>query len=166
MVTFKFPPNVARYQYTFNLFSATFNVPTIGVYDFGKAANNFQTVFLLEKNSIYLIDQISTGGNIPESDYFSSIKVTPQVFFSLKVTRGEPVFVKSFPVVQYLKGQEFTTVIKSEKGGDALQMSVTGILNQTSNTVGITPINISVSLSVYEINEKNANIYFRDAKQF
>lgn len=153
-------PQTARYISTSNIFTATFNNPTAGKYDFGIAGNMEVSILELFQNTVYLIDRISIGGNISDSDFLSSIETLPLITFKT-LQKKQIVYKLPFPVVNYIDDQDVTAWIISEKGGNSLICDFTGVLNQTADLVGITDIKINVSLSIYAIESTRFYSTFR-----
>jgi len=147
-------PVTARPIQTGNIFSATFNTPTLGKYDFGIAGNQNQNVIPIQRNSIYLIERLTIAGTIDNATYLTSISTTPLLRLGKSLT-GENVYARPFPIVTFLENQEFAAWVWTDKDNDFLTMSLSGILDQVLATVGVLTLKLSVSLSVYAI-EDNA----------
>lgn len=156
-MSFSFPiPHTARYIQTTNIVNATFNAPTLGVYDFGIPANTRQEVLVLDPNSVYLLGRISVGGDIGEEDFLSSVNQTTPPYFRLsRRQRKENIYSRIHPIVQYIDEQEVATWVQSDKGGDAVEISVAGILNQIPATVGKLSIILHISFSIYVVEDRN-----------
>lgn len=153
-------PRQARPIYTGNIFTGTFNVPTIGVYDFSIPVNENQEVLELYKGTVYLIDKISIGGTIAEEIYNNSINTQMLIKFRRKVDLA-PVYKLPFPVVKYLDNSDLDAFVSSEKQDDFLTMTVTGILNQIPATVGIVSINLNIHLSIYAMDSTDYENWFK-----
>lgn len=159
-------PQTARFLSTSSTFVGTFNVPTVGVYDFGSftapvAVNNRQRILSLKNNTVYLIERLSLGGNIGEETYLDSINTLPTL--TLGRERSDMI-VYQRPLVfsQFIDNREVAAFVHSDKSDDWLVGSVYGVLNQVPATVGKTPINLYVSLSIYAMDNKAFNAAFRD----
>ncbi len=160
-------PHTAHYFTKTHIFTGTFNVPTIGVYDFGSVAspvagNVNQSVTELQKNKVYLIDRISIGGNIAESDYLDSINLLPDFRLKYKIS-GENVYFLPYSVVNYLKDSQVTAWVLSEKGGEELFVNFYGILDQIPATIGKLTIKIHLTFSIFIISSTVFYGKFRDA---
>jgi len=156
-------PHRNKFLSTGNIFNATFSNPTVGEYDFTNG-NNKQIVFPLDKTSIYLVERMAIGGNISEENYLNSILTLPQITFRLALT-NEIIYTKSVPVVNYYNDRQATTFIHTDKAGDSLTAELTGVLNQISDTVGKSVISLTLTLSVYQIDLKSFNEWFKSTQQ-
>jgi hypothetical protein len=149
-------PHKARYIPLSNTFSAFFNSPSLGKYDFGVTANAGQIVLELQPGTVYYIEGLSVGGNIAAEDYLGAILYVP--LLTLRRTQGNDiVYRNSIPVVQFFQSKEISNFIWSEKSGDNLTIDCTGVLLQTSALVGIDPIKINSFLSIFAIDDRNYN---------
>lgn len=155
-------PHNARYVSASNIFSAAFNSPTIGKYDFGVAGNQNVDVLELQPNSIYYIDTMSIGGNITTEDYLGAINTLPKLTLRRKIGT-ENLYSKQVPIVQFFQEKQISNFVKSDKGGDFLTMSFEGVLNQTSSLLGISSVSINVFLSIYIVDDNYYNTAIREA---
>ena len=154
-------PEKARYIPTENTFSASFNTPTFGVYDFGIAANTNVSVLKMQANTVYFINALSIGGNIASEDFLSSISTTPKIYLKRK-NSGENVYTSPIPILRYFDNKEISAWSLSDKGDDELLITFTGVLNQIIATMGVSPITLAVSLSIYAIDDNIWNAAFRN----
>lgn len=159
MITHKIPFK-SRIIPTENNFSAPFT----GVYNFGLVAGNSrQTVLPLDANSVYFIDNFSIAGNITSEDFLASISTVPTLTLSKTSDRpGSTIYSRSFPISQFFQGKECTCFVDSNRGNDNLVVSLDGILAQVPNLVGVDPVIITVSFSVFAMDEKEYNQSYRD----
>jgi len=164
MITNQLPHN-ARYIPTSSVFTATFNTPTLGKYDFNSSGNQ-NTVILpnLDTNSIYIIADMQVGGNIPQEEYLAAINTTPFIRLKTKVTK-EIVYASVIPVVLYSQSKDITAYVHSDKGGDQLVADMQGILNQTSYLLGLPSVSISITFSIFAMDSRDYNEYFRGVSQ-
>ena len=65
------------------------------------------------------------------------------------------------PIVNYIDDQDVIAWVKSEKGGDRLIATFTGLLDQTAALVGVTEVKIHVSYSIYAIDSTVFEAKFR-----
>ena len=152
---------------TSNIFSGTFNVPTLGKYDFtGTIGNQAQHAFEMVNTSIYYIASVSFSATIPEGDFLSAIDKTSKETFPawrLKFASDRTiVHPRSFPVVQYFDDTFFETFVYSQQANDFIDIDFTGVLNQTASLVGVIEIKAQVSLILYEIIDQNFVKSYRD----
>lgn len=153
-------PQKFKFNSTTTIFSAAFGVPTPGFYDFNVAANVIN-LFEMQRNVVYYLERMSLGGNISEENYLNSIAVLPQLSFESSLT-GEKLFMQSLPVVKFYDDRQATSFIYSDKQNDFLVLRFTGVLKQIPATIGLASIDINLTLSIYEIKDKDFNIAFRD----
>jgi hypothetical protein len=158
-LSIQLPLQASQYISTNNSFNAAFSA---GYYTFAAVANQKQIVIPLEINSVYLIERIFIAGNIPAEDYLSSIdyNLGADNIPLLRLNRlkdNSQCHTRPIPVVQYSINREAPIIIYSDKKGDQLLMTVSGVMVQTAKTLGIDPITLSIGLSIYQINEKFFN---------
>lgn len=170
-------PKDSHYLTTANIFTATFNIPTPGVYDFNAAGNIGQVVYLMQTDKVLLIERISIAGDITEDQYLEAINVFPQMTLRKSKT-NEAVYIQSLPVLQYSDNTEIVAWSDSTKGGlqnrskmnspvvvgvdENLIMDFTGVLNQTAALVGKNTIRIAINLSIYVISSTLFYQRFKD----
>ncbi len=148
---------------TVNRFTATFNAPTINRYDFGIPANTDQAILTTENRSIYIMEQIAFSMDIAEADFENSINIVPRIRF----TRAGPntqIFQAPLPFANYFDGLNIFMFFYSAIGGDVLQGTFTGLLNQIPATVGKLTITANVQLQIYKINDTDWIKKFLDRK--
>jgi hypothetical protein len=148
-------PKQSRFIQTVNVFPAAFNVP-LGQYGFALPLPIVpQVVLKLNTNSIYVIDRVNVGADIPENDYAENIDVLPRAALSFYI-EGQRVYPLPLPLVNYVDNQECLAWVWSDKGGDQLMLSMTeGVLNQSSALVGRATIKMYISFNIYEISDNN-----------
>jgi len=154
-------PQQSRYIPTSTIFTATFNNPTIGRYDFNVAGNQNILVEQLKPNVVYLIEKYSIGGNISELDYLGSIVDFPLLTIKRSVS-SQIVYQKPIPLTNYADGLDCSVFIHSDKQNDFLTLSLSGVLTQLPSMVGINEVKLHVSFSLYAIDSSYYNAAFRD----
>lgn len=154
-------PTQSKYISTSTIFTAQFNVPTLGRYDFNVAGNQNINIQELDANVVYLIERMSVGGTISEADYLASIDTFPILTIRRSIS-NTIVYKKPFPIVNYADGIEIAAFIHSDKGGDNLTLSFTGSLLQLPSMVGLAEVKMQISLSIYAIDSGYFNAAFRD----
>lgn len=159
MITHKIPFK-SRIIPTENTFTANFT----GVYDFSLLAGNTrQTVLIFDPNTVYFLDNFSIAGNISSEDFLSSISTVPTLTLSKAGDKaGSTIYTRSFPISQFFHNKECTCFVDSNRGNDSLLVSLNGILAQTAGLVGIDPVKLTVSFSVFAMDEKEYNQTYRD----
>lgn len=167
-------PRTARFIQTSTEFLTKFDLGNGGnsTYDFSIIDNttNFVDntkipILDTDINSVYFINNMSVGGSIDESDYLDAINIVPELSIRRKVL-DEIVFSKPIPIVNYYKNQDVSTWFKSDKLGDGLTGTLTGILNQPQSLVGVTTIKIFVTFGIFAIDANTFNQYFNADQKF
>jgi len=149
---------------TLNQFVATFNVPTVGVYDYTNvAANQNQVALELDGKYIYMIERVSFSASIDEGNYFESINVLPQIRLKYRDTPGL-LYPFPFPCLNYKDNMEFNFYFNTPQDNDALLVDFTGVLNQIAATVGITTIRAAFSMVIYEEHDNAVITAFKSGK--
>jgi len=146
-------PHSSFYHPTSNIFTAVFNVPTLGKYNFDIPANKNVPILELTPGSVYLIERISLAGSIPQENYLSSIFTIPII----RLKRGksqEIIYKRDIPIVNYIDNQDIVAWIYSQKSKDWLTADIYGILNQIAETVEITEIKLNINFSIYQIRDQ------------
>lgn len=160
-------PKSAKLVRTSTTFSATFNLDPayLGMYSFGYSAfgNSGITILNSKRGSVYLVNRATVSGTIWEKDFLESLYINPELKFQ-RIVGGfgsENVYQTVMPVTSYYSEQPFTAYFASDKEGDGIKVSFSGVLNQTADLIGITTVKIILNLSIYEINENEYNRLFR-----
>ena len=130
------------------IFSATFNAPTIGKYDFAGQKQIF--IPELTPNSVFLIDTITIAGDVASEDYLSAIDTTP--IFSLKKTIGEEnIFDMPIPIQSFSTDRQIARYFKTGLSNCGLCATITGALNQIPAFIGVGSIRLSINFAIYGI---------------
>lgn len=137
---------------TGNVFTADFNNPTIGKYDFNNATNTNQFIIDLEIGSLYLLDRMSVSGTISEALFTDSINVNPTLTLKKAITK-ERLHPKPIPIINYVDNQDLIIWAHSDKANESLVADFRGLLDQIPATVGVTSIDITISFSIYKITQ-------------
>lgn len=147
---------------TTTIFSALFNNPTAGRYDFTNTPAN-QNVFCMSMRPrvIYFIDSYSVGANITEEQFLESITVFPQLQFTKRFD-SQNLYRAPLQVVNFTDHGELSNFYHSDIADDQLLLSFTGELRQLASMVGISPVRIQVSINIFEIDEQYFNAAHRD----
>jgi hypothetical protein len=154
-------PKTATYLPTSNQFTAAFNVPTPGLYDFNAAGNLNRPVLAMNTNAIYLINRITVGGTISQETYLANLVTLP--FMQLRFFKeSQRIYPLSIPLNQFIDGQEAVAWFWTDKDGESITMSIpTGQLAQDAELVGVPDIKLNISLSIFEITD---NGFIQDFK--
>lgn len=155
-------PTQSRFIATSTIFSAVFNAVTPAKYDFANTTANQNVIVLrLQPGTIYLIERLSVGGNITESQFLESIDTFPVLTIKRSSSR-ESVYSQGIPIVHYFDGLECAAWVHSDKNDDDLTLSLSGLLSQLPSMIGILTARIQVSLSIYAIESSYFSGSFRD----
>lgn len=155
-------PQEARFISYSTVFTAPFNVTIPGKYDFtGTTTNQNVVLFAFQPNTVYLIERMSSGGNITEAQFLESISTFPQLYIKKKL-QGKVVYEKPIPITNFFDGQEAAAYVLSDKSGDQLLLTFQGVLNQLPSMIGIATVKIQISMNVFAIDSNYWNGAFRD----
>ena len=151
MVTYSLPRRI-RYIPASGIFTAAFNVPTAGKYDF--AGQSITFIEKLSPGSVYLIDSFSVGGNISGEDYLSAIDVVPRIKLC-KAQDDENVFDGDIPLSGFFSDRQLVHFFETGLNNCTIKAILTGSLIQTVDLIGVPSVSLSVSFSLHRIDEKD-----------
>lgn len=156
-------PQQSRYISTSTVFDAEFNLITPGKYNFSQVTNQNLNVLELKQNVVYLIERLSIGGNIAETEFLTAIQTFPLLTIKKSISK-EIVYQKPFPVVNYADGIECAAWVHSDRQNDFLTFSMSGVFQQTAAMIGLLNLKIQISASIYAIDSAYYNAAFRDVQ--
>lgn len=157
-------PTQSRFIPTSTVFTAVFNAITPARYDFANTvANQNVNVLLLQPGTVYLIERMNAGGNLGEEQFLESIDVFPELAIRRSASRGEGVYNRSIPILNYFDGMECAAWVFTDKKDDWLTLTLSGLLSQLPSMIGILTAKIQISLSIFAIESAYFNGSFRDA---
>lgn len=157
MITYQLPRRI-RYIPASAIFTAAFNVPTIGKYDF-----NSQVKIFVEKllpNTVYMIDAFSVAGNVSSEDFLSAIDVVPTLAIQ-KTLNNEQIFDGPIQIQNYATDRQIVHFFKTGANNTGINATLRGRLNQIPAFVGIAAISLSINLSIHAIDESGFEKIFR-----
>ena len=140
---------------TANSFTATFNAPTLGRYDFGIAANQNQTLQAIKPQHIYIIERVAFSLNIASGVFQEAIDKT-NGFPRLKITkksRKKNIYAKDQPLIIYLNNFETVFFAQTPQTGDELQASFNGQFFQPGAIIGQPTIEAYLQFNIYEVRD-------------
>lgn len=147
-------PVSARPIPTSNIFTSTWNVPTINRYDFTNVVGNQeQTVLQMTGNSIYIIERVCFSMSIPEGVFQESIDSAvsvPQLTFKTRKTERQ-IFDRPLPFINYVDNLELLKYVPGDQSGDELLVTFECVLNGVPATVSIVTIKAFLQLNIYEV---------------
>jgi hypothetical protein len=151
MITYKLPRRI-RYIPASAIFTATYNAPTIGKYDF----NNNKQVFVekLLPNTVYLIDSFSVAGTVASEDFLSAIDTVP-LFTLAKSLNNEHIFDVPIQLQNYFTDRQIVHFFTTGLNNCGLVATISGKINQIAQFIGIAEIKLSVNISIHAIDESD-----------
>jgi len=157
-------PQDSRFIQTVNRYTATFNNPVLGKYNFeGGPVVNSQIVVLpnLQKNNLYMIEKYLFSANIAEGLFLEATEnvCTFQLFRS---TDNQVLYQKPIPLINYVDGSECIAYFSTSQDNDNLISTFRGLLWQPPALVGVATIIAQVTLNIYEIVDTD---WIQDFKQ-
>jgi hypothetical protein len=145
---------------TSNLFTATFNTPTAGKYNWGVSANTDVEILKISPGNLYVIRIVNFGATVDEGDFLENVETIPKISMSL-LKAGKAVFGGPFPFVNYLKNNEVIGFFWTPFRDDQLLGTFTGQLGQNASLAGVSSITAHVSLNIFEITDQDYINKFR-----
>ena len=145
-------PRSSRFILTSNVFTAQFNVPLVGGYDWGILANVGQKIIDMEPGTIYLIERISVGCDMSEADFLEAITTLPLI--TLRESQSNEFVYKSpFPISNLIDDKDIVAWVWTDKGDEDLIATFTGQLTQTAALVGRATLSFYINYSIYAIDD-------------
>ncbi|MGB7569592.1 MAG: hypothetical protein WBM07_17140 [Chitinivibrionales bacterium] len=159
MISYKIPKKI-RFNPASAIFTATYNTPTLGKYDF----NGQKQVFVakLLPRTAYLIDNVSIGGNISSENYLGAIENLPSLVLqkSRGTGAGEAIFESSLKILGFSNDRQVAVFFETGANNIDLVATLSGTLLQTAELFGVTAVKLSISFSIYVIDEVSYNKIF------
>ncbi len=146
------PPGTQFYQPVVR-FTATFNAPLVGGYDFNVPGNTDVPIQVVARNHLYLLERYSFSATINEGAFLDNVSTVPTLAVRLP-KENRLIHPNPIPLVNYVDGLEAMMYAF----GDQLQNLVgtfRGQLTQAGALVGVNTITAQVQFNIYEI--KNLN---------
>lgn len=146
-------PDDSLFLPTVNLFTADFNVPTVGFYDWGVAANIGQEVLGISPGFLYFMSIINFGATVDEGTFLQNVNTIPRVQFLTKLS-NKGLFGGGYPIANYLKSNDLSAFFWTSQNDDTLIATFTGLLGQNAALAGVPSITAHVSLNIFQIVDK------------
>jgi hypothetical protein len=143
-------PRRIRYIPASGIFTAAFNAPTIGSFDF-----NGQYIVLVPNllpNTVYLIDSFSLSGNVAGEDFLNSILTVPSLSV-MKTLEKEAIFDRPIQIHNFFTDRQIVRFFKTGNNKTGLAATLTGNLNMIPAFVGIASISLSINFSLHAIDD-------------
>jgi len=157
MITYQLPRRI-RYIPASAIFTAAFNVPTPGKYDF----NNQIQIFVprLLPNTVYMIDAFSVAGNVSSEDFLAALDVVPTLAIQ-KTLNNEQIFDGPIQIGNYCTDRQIVHFFKTGANNTGINATLQGRLNQIPAFIGLPAISLSINLSIHAIDEAGFEKLFK-----
>lgn len=147
-------PVTARPTLTSNIFTSTWNVPTIGRYDFTNVlGNQNQLVLSMTGSSIYIIERVCFSTSLDEGKFQESIDSAisvPQLLFRTQKTERQ-IYDRPLPFINYVDNLELLLYVPGNQSRDEIIVTFQCVLNQIPATVSTVTIKAFLQLNIYEV---------------
>jgi len=156
-------PDGSRLMIVGGVFSADYNTPTIGRYNFTDALDvnlNFRNRSVnlgieLNPGALYYADKLSFSSNIAESDFLETIDLSdseniPRFYMRTSVDL-KSVYSYSSRIFKYYENFEIGQYFFNSNTKNFLYADFSAKLKQNANLVGVGTIYSQLSMSIYEI---------------
>jgi hypothetical protein len=159
-------PDSSRLMIVGGVFSADYNDPTIGRYNFTdiKTGGNYRNRGVnlgieLNPGSLYYADKLSFSANIDESDFLETIDLSSTEnipkFYMRTAIDLKSVYAYSSRIFKYYENFEIGQYFFNQNVKNYLVADFSAVLKQNANMVGVGTIFAQLSLSIYEIVDTN-----------
>lgn len=157
MITYNLPRKI-RFIPASAIYTAVFNTPTIGKYDFAGQQKTF--VNELTPNTVYLIDSFSVAGTIAQEDFLSSINIVPLLNVR-KTLNNENIFDVPLQIQNYCTDRQVVHFFKTGQSKCGLCANLTGLIDQTPALVGLSSIILSINFSLHAVDASDFEKLYR-----
>jgi hypothetical protein len=132
-------------------FTATFNVPTAGTYDFAIPANTGVLLMPITTFPVYLIDQFYVSATVDEGPFVQALTADLLRVQLRRGSDGQAIFPEPVPTIKYSDGAQCSAYFTGAKINDTLLIDCLGKLSQPAALVGVAAITLQVGFRMYEI---------------
>jgi hypothetical protein len=157
MITYQLPRRI-RFIPASAIFTALFNVPAAGKYDFNSQTQVFVPKLL--PNTVYMIDAFSVAGNVSSEDFLSAIENVPTLAIQ-KTLNNEQIFDGPIQIQNYSTDRQIVHFFKTGANNTGINATLKGRLNQIPSFIGIPAISLSINLSIHAIDESGFEKMFK-----
>jgi len=112
--------------------------------------------------TLYYIRNITLSADIEEVDFTSNISTVPTFQMYLKSRAKSILFREPIYMVKFMQNFDYRFTWLTRQNGDQLFASFNGVLNQSANLVGKSPINLVAVVSAQEIVDEGYIKMFSD----
>lgn len=158
MITYQLPRKI-RFIPASAIYTANFNSPTIGKYDFYGQQKIF--VQKLLPNTVYLIDSFSVAGNIAGEDFLDSIETCPLLNLR-KTLNSENIFDCPIQIQNYFTDRQIVHFFKTGLNNCGLAANLAGVLTQSPALIGISSITLSINFSLHAVDASDFEKLYRN----
>lgn len=134
------------------IFTADYNVPSVGQYDWNVAANTGVQLLSLSPNNLYMLSTLNFSATIPEANYLENVDTIPSLDLRLKLA-GAQLNGQGYPLVTYMQNNEIAIFFWTNQKEDFLTANFRGVLNQNAALAAVASITAQVSLNIHEITD-------------
>jgi len=113
-------------------------------------------------NCLYYFRSITFIADIQELDYVSDVVTVPKFQMYLRSTGKTILFREPIYMVKYFQNFDYRLTWISQKDEDILYAGFTGVLDQSTNTVGKADISLTTIISAQEIVDQGFIRMFKD----
>lgn len=157
MITQKIPYN-SIFVSTSSGFSASY---ALGEYNFDFALNKNHIILPMDPGTIYFIDCMQIGSNLPEDIYNQAIKIRPEITLKKSIT-GQIVYPRPLYLTNFAFNRPVTAYCETNKKGENLLIDCLGNFEQTPEMIGISDIKIEINFQIYAITSKEYQTDYRN----
>lgn len=147
------PPGTQFYQPVVR-FTALFNAPLVGGYDFNVAGNTDIPFQFTRKNHLYLIERYSFSTTVNEGDFLDNVITVPTLAVKIPQESNRLIHPNPIPLINYIDGLE-TLIYAYSVQDQNLTGTFRGQINQGAALVGLPSIVAQVQFNIYEIKNKD-----------
>lgn len=147
------PPGSQFYQPLLR-FTANFNLPLVGGYDWNIAANTDIPFQFTRKNHLYLFERYSFSTTADEGEFLDALITVPTLAIRIPSETNRLIHPNPIPLVNYIDGLETLIYAYSDQDQD-LTGTFRGQVNQSAAFVGMPSITAQITFNVYEVKNKD-----------
>lgn len=147
------PPGTQFYQPVVR-FTANFNAPLLGGYDWNLPANTDVAFQFMRKNHLYLIERYSFSATAAEGDFLDAVITVPTLAVRIPSETNRLIYPNPIPLINYIDGLE-TLIYAYCDQDQSLTGTFRGQVNQSAPFVGMPSITAQVQFNIYEVKNKD-----------
>lgn len=147
------PPQTSRVRFPVARFTGAL---VAGNYDFDVIGNQDVQLMATEKESVYLVERFNFSAAIDEGAWLESqltLAQFPRFSLNFQMHPGQ-IYPEPIRALNYLDNAEHQIYFRSRNRNDNLRITFRGQVQQVARTVGINPLIVQVSFTIYQINSR------------